>query len=130
MIKPVVVISGARCTNRLCRSRKASKSCQRDVKSVSDDSFAEIHPWKWKILSYMCVIGLFHLLPAREPQISTPAMSTPDEGCPNTVSPVEAQVSDEFVPESNEKIHERWLKKKDRYEDDLNLTSVWNSRPV
>lgn len=67
----------------------------------------------------MRVIGLFHLLPAREPQISTPAMSTADEGCPNTVSPVEAQVSDEFVPESNEKIHERWLKKKDRYEDEL-----------
>lgn len=42
-------------------------------------------------------------------------MSTPDEGCPNTVSPVEAQVSDEFVPENNE----RWLKKKDRYEDEL-----------
>lgn len=42
-------------------------------------------------------------------------MSTPDEGCPNTVSPAEAQVSDEFVPENNEKIHERWLKKKDRW---------------
>lgn len=46
-------------------------------------------------------------------------MSTPDEGCPNKVNQEEEQVSDEFVPENNEKIHERRLKKKNRYEDEL-----------